>query len=979
MVLLDIAQAFQNPIQLASSWRWNNTNCQHWSFIVCQQGKVVAVNLASQGLTGLIPSSFANLSDLKNLNLSGNNLRDSIPYSLTTLLRLESLDLSYNNLSGEVPIFPTRVKLNITYNPLLQISQRHPPVIPIPWIAAHEDDDDGVVMSDLLEALTPTPEGWSKNTSFCNWTGITCGGGCGSMRVTAIQLDGYSLTGILPSNLNSLSCLTHLDLSNNHLTGPMPSLANLVLLTHVNLELNNFTSLPDAAFHGLFNLEFLSLGNNFNLQPWTFPTSLILPDDHHLFGTTVPPLDTIFLSATNMEGNLPDIFNFFPKFRRLDLSNNNFTGILPKSLDRTEIEFLLLQHQKLGFEGSIHVLSTMTHLVGVQLQNNKLTGPIPNFSNSHHYLTSLRIDNNFLTGVIPPSLTNLHNLQELTLVNNILRGPIPSFVKTLPYSSWHPINRLCPESDGLCDQMILIDIAEAFGNPVQLTNSWKWDNPNCQNWSFIVCRPQDRKVVVVNLERQGLTGMITPEFANLSDLKTLNLSGNNLTGSIPSSLVTLSQLESLDLSYNNLSGEIPVFPTRLKLNTTGNPLLRNSQRHSTFPILWVAGALAITILGFLMFIVIVYDRKRCFSLVPKGFFNKARTYSYYDNAEDFMKAYSFLAPKHYSYSEIKKMTKSFRHKLGQGRFGAVYKGTLPNGRYVAIKVINELKASTGEEFMNEVVSISRTSHVNIVSLLGFSYQKNKKALIYEFMPNGSLDKFILNRKEASNINCNLDLNTLYKIAIGIAQGLEYLHGGCNTRIVHLDIKPQNILLDEDFCPKISDFGLAKLCKRNESVISLLGTRGTIGYIAPEILSRRYGGVSHKSNVYSYGMLILEIIGGRNQKYRKSIVSEIYFPEMIYKSLAQDIIHSDYSPSSEEEAEILKKMTMVSLWCIQTVPTNRPCISKVIEMLEGPLLSVPFPPMPTSYSPNIFVPLQFSQESSSGIYVTDSISKQEDIP
>ncbi|MED6143049.1 hypothetical protein PIB30_003332 [Stylosanthes scabra] len=171
--------------------------------------------------------------------------------------------------------------------------------------------------------------------------------------------------------------------------------------------------------------------------------------------------------------------------------------------------------------------------------------------------------------------------------------------------------------------------------------------------------------------------MITPEFANLSDLKTLNLSENNLTGSIPSSLVTLSQLESLDLSYNNLSGEIPKFPTRVKLNTTGNPLLQNSQGHSTFPILWIEGALAITIiLGFVMFIVIVYNRKRCLSLVPKGFFNKARRYSYCDN-----------------------------------------------GRHVAVKVINELKAN----------------------------------------------KFILNGGEASHINCNLDLNTLYKIAIGIVQ------------------------------------------------------------------------------------------------------------------------------------------------------------------------------------------------------------------
>ncbi|MED6217351.1 hypothetical protein PIB30_016975 [Stylosanthes scabra] len=805
-------------------------------------------------------------------------------------------------------------------------------------------------MHKLLEALTPTPTGWSKTTSHCNWTGITCSG-ISWKWVTAIDLRGYSLTGILPSNLNSLHNLMDLDFAYNNLTGPLPSLANLTFLQYVYLEFNNFTSIPDGTFHGLFNLERLSMGNNINLAPWTFPANNFnfTPD------YSDRPLEVMWLDATNLEGSLPDTFQFFPRLRYLSLNDNNLTGILPNSLAQTAVEQLLLQNQKVGFEGSLHVLSTMTHLTKIYLQNNKFSGSIPNLSNSPNLVT-LRLDNNFLTGVVPPSLATLPNLECLYLNKNMLRAPIPNFGSHIRDISLYPINRLCPESAGLCDQMVLLDIAEAYGNPVKLTHSWKWDNPNCQNWDFIVCRGQDRKAVVVNLERQGLMGMITPEFANLTDLKALNLSGNNLTGSIPSSFVMLSQLESLDLSYNNLSGEIPEFPTRVKLNIIGNPLLQNSQGHSTFPIVWVAGALAITIIGFVMFIVIVYNRKSSLSIVPQGFFKRlARMHSDH-NDEDFMKRYSFLVPKHYSDSEIKKMTKSFRHKLGQGGFGVVYKGTLPNGRHVAIKVINESKRSSGEEFMNEVVSISRTSHINIVSFLGFCYEKNKRALIYEFMPNGSLDKFIIKRKESSSIDCNLDLNTLYKITIGIAKGLEYLHRGCSTRIVHLDIKPQNILLDEDFCPKISDFGLAKLCKRKESTISLLGARGTIGYIAPEIITRRYGGVSHKSDVYSYGMLTLEMLGERDCEYRKSHTSEIFFPEMIYENLVRDNIHSGYSSIIvEEDAEILKKMTMVSLWCIQTIPKNRPCISKVIEMLEGPLESMPFPPKPTSYSPNILVP------------------------
>lgn len=144
---------------------------------------------------------------------------------------------------------------------------------------------------------------------------------------------------------------------------------------------------------------------------------------------------------------------------------------------------------------------------------------------------------------------------------------------------------------------------------------------------------------------------------------------------------------------------------------------------------------------------------------------------------------------------------------------------------VAVKVLKELKGN-GEEFINEVASISRTSHVNIVTLIGFCFEKSKKALVYEFMANGSLEKFIF---ETNNLTGDYQLNCemLYQIAVGVGRGLEYLHRGCSTRIFHFDIKPHNILLDENFFPKISDFGLAKICPRNESVVSMMTARGTI--------------------------------------------------------------------------------------------------------------------------------------------------------
>ncbi|KAL5573179.1 hypothetical protein UlMin_022776 [Ulmus minor] len=312
------------------------------------------------------------------------------------------------------------------------------------------------------------------------------------------------------------------------------------------------------------------------------------------------------------------------------------------------------------------------------------------------------------------------------------------------------------------------------------------------------------------------------------------------------------------------------------------------------------------------------------------------------DVEEFIKSSGSFAPKRYSYSSIKKMTSSFAEKIGKGGYGAVFKGKLSDGRLVAVKVLSESKGN-GEEFINEVACIGRTSHVNVVNLLGFCYERTKRALIYEFMPNGSLDKFIFRHGSNLDTNCRLEWETLYQIAVGIARGLEYLHRGCNTRILHFDIKPHNILLDKNFCPKISDFGLSKLCKMEESIVSMLGARGTIGYIAPEVCCRNFGGVSYKSDVYSYGMMVLEMVGGRkNVDAMAARSSEIYFPDWVRKHIEEDENLKLDKTMSKEEEEITRKMIIVSLWCIQTIPSDRPSMTKVVEMLEGSLESLQIP-------------------------------------
>ncbi|RID66020.1 hypothetical protein BRARA_D01186 [Brassica rapa] len=267
-------------------------------------------------------------------------------------------------------------------------------------------------------------------------------------------------------------------------------------------------------------------------------------------------------------------------------------------------------------------------------------------------------------------------------------------------------------------------------------------------------------------------------------------------------------------------------------------------------------------------------------------------------------------------------------------------GNLCEGLKVAVKVLKESKKN-GEDFINEVASMSRTSYIHIVSLLGFCYEGSKRAIIYEFVENGSLDKFI-----TSQPSLRIDLGKMYDIALGVARGLQYLHYACKTRIVHFDIKPQNILLGKDFCPKISDFGLARLCGSKESVLWMSETRGTIGYIAPEVFSRIYGRVSHKSDVYSYGMLVLEMMGARNRNtVSDSNSSSMYFPDWIYQGLEKGDCkrYLEDQITEDEDEEFARKMILVGLSCIQACPSDRPSMNRVVEMMEGSLSALEAPP------------------------------------
>ncbi|KAH7658821.1 Glycerophosphodiester phosphodiesterase protein [Dioscorea alata] len=212
------------------------------------------------------------------------------------------------------------------------------------------------------------------------------------------------------------------------------------------------------------------------------------------------------------------------------------------------------------------------------------------------------------------------------------------------------------------------------------------------------------------------------------------------------------------------------------------------------------------------------------------------------------------------------------------------------------------------------------------------------------MPIESLEKYIFSRDADGNRPFRME--KLLEIATGIAHGVEYLHQGCDQRILHFDIKPHNILLNYEFNPKISDFGLAKLCSRDQSIVTMTAVRGTRGYIAPEIYSGNFGTVSYKSDVYSFGMLVLEMVGGRkNIDPSVEKTDEIYFPEWVYEQLIGEQNFRAAIDMMNNEEETVRKLVIVALWCIQSSPTDRPTMTRVVQMLIGSLESLELPPRP----------------------------------
>ncbi|EOA12494.1 hypothetical protein CARUB_v10026097mg [Capsella rubella] len=533
----------------------------------------------------------------------------------------------------------------------------------------------------------------------------------------------------------------------------------------------------------------------------------------------------------------------------------------------------------------------------------------------------------------------------------------------------------------------LMSVKNKMKDEKEVLSGWDINSVDPCTWNMVGCSSSEGFVVSLEMASKGLSGIISTSIGELTHLHTLLLQNNQLTGPIPSQLGQLSELETLDLSGNQFSGEIPAtlgFLTHLNYlrlsrnllsgqvphlvaglsglsfldlsfnnlsgptpnilakdyrivgnaflcgpasqelcsdstpvrNATGLPT-KDIRKHHSLVLSFAFGIVVAFIVSLmLLFFWVLWHRSRL-----------SRSYVQQD--------YEFEIGhlKRFSFREIQTATSNFSPKniLGQGGFGMVYKGYLPNGTMVAVKRLKDPNYTGEVQFQTEVEMIGLAVHRNLLRLFGFCMTPEERMLVYPYMPNGSVaDRLRDNYVEKPS----LDWNRRISIALGAARGLVYLHEQCNPKIIHRDVKAANILLDESFEAIVGDFGLAKLLDQRDSHVTT-AVRGTIGHIAPEYLST--GQSSEKTDVFGFGVLILELITGHkmidqgNGQVRKGMIlswvrtlkAEKRFAEMVDRDL-----------KGEFDDLVLEEVVELALLCTQPHPTLRPRMSQVLKVLEG---------------------------------------------
>ncbi|KAK9949786.1 hypothetical protein M0R45_005300 [Rubus argutus] len=870
------------------------------------------INMSKNKLSGSIPRAIRNLTMLKDLYLSYNNFEE-FPTDIGTFDQLEILDLQFNSLKGHVPLsvfnMSSLITLSLSRNSLGgnlpdNICQ-HLPFIQ--GLYFDENQFDGALPSQLWQCKWLLVLLLFRN----NFSG-TIPRNIGNLtHLQDLALSDNKLTGTIPDEIGYLQNLKVLALDVNNFKGHIPStIFNLSSITEIGLTSNQLSgSLPTNIGHGVPNLQQIYV--SFNKLNGVIPNSIsnaskitlldmAINSFSGLIPTTLcalPSLQWLNLAQNNLtvDTSTPEanIFSCLPNLRnlwRLHLSLNPLNAMLPVSLGNLSTSLLYFDLSICNMRGYIpNDISSLINLISLELGYNQLTGSIPASIGRLGDLQALYLNDNRFQGNIPDELCQLHKLGDMVLGGNQLSGSIPSclgnlaplrtlslesnlLTSTLPSTLWGLTDIL---HINLSSNFLIGSLSADIGNLIVVIDI----DLSSNNFSGII--PSNilllENLVNLSLANNNLEGPIPSSFGNLLSLELLDLSKNNLSGVIPKSLEALLHLKYLNLSFNRLHGEIPTggpfknFSAQSFFSNDGlcgAPRLeflpcRNKLRKVSTSVLKyiIPGILAAMFL--VTFIWMLIQRKKRNVEVAIGHTLVAK-----------------IVRKKVSYQELFSATNGFNETnlLGTGGFGSVYKGILSDGTDIAVKLFNLQLEKASKSFDIECEMLSNVRHRNLIKIISSCNQSQFKALVLDYMPNGSLERLLYYEEY-----CSLNILERLNIMIDVASALEYLHHGYSVPIVHCDLKPSNILLDDDMVAHVADFGITKLLGGGDSMTETM-TLATVGYMAPEYGME--GIVSRRGDVYSFGIVLMESFT------KKKPTDEMFVGEMSLKRWVADSLLSD---------------------------------------------------------------------------------------
>ncbi|XP_066362718.1 probable LRR receptor-like serine/threonine-protein kinase At3g47570 [Miscanthus floridulus] len=890
---------------------------------------LVSVALTNNSLTGPIPSLLANSSSLRLLRLRNNHLSGEIPPSLFNSTTLQMLVLAENNFVGSIPV------LSNIDSPLQYL----------------------ILQSNGLTGTIPSTLG---NFSSLLWLTLDSNSFHGSIpmsigTIANLQVLGMTnnvLSGTVPDSIYNMSALTDLGMGINNLTGEIPANIGYNLPRIVNLIMaqNKFTGQIPTSLANTTNLQIISLWNNsfhgniplFGTLPnlieldltmnhleagdWSFLSSL----------TNCRQLVNLYLDRNTLQGVLPkSIVDLSSTLEVLFLSANEISGTIPNEIERLRSLKVLFMGKNLLTGNIPYSLGHLPNLFALSLPQNKLLGQIPVSLGNLSQLNELHLQENNLSGPIPGALGHCKNLDKLNLSHNSFDGSIPKELFTLS-----SLSNVFDLSHNQLSGQIPLEIG-SFINLGLLNIS-----NNMLTGQIPSTLGQCVRLESLHMEGNLLDGRIPESFIALRGLIEMDISQNNLSGEIPEFFESFSSMKLLNLSFNNFEGPVPtggIFQDARDVFVQGNknlcastPLLQLplcntdiSKRHRhTSKILKFVGFTSLSLVLLLCFAVLLLKKRKKVQQVDHP---------------------TSMDLKNFKYADLVKATNGFSsdNLVGSGKCGLVYKGRLWSEEHtVAIKVFKLDQLGAPNSFLAECEALRNTRHRNLVKVITAcstidSAGHEFKAVILEYMSNGSLENWLYPKLNKYGIQKQLSLGSRIVIAMDIASALDYLHNHCVPTMVHCDLKPSNVLLDDAMVAHLGDFGLAKVLhtysfSSNHSSTSLIGPRGSIGYIAPE-----YGfgsKLSTEGDVYSYGITILEMLTGKrptDEMFSKGLTLHKFveksFPQKIHEILDPSIIPvtgDGDNHTMDEITRTIMNLIKLGISCSAETPKDRPTMKDV---------------------------------------------------